>query len=418
MRVSRSFAEVDPTLEGPLVSPPTFVRNELYERRWSVSDWVANLVNFPQSLVLSRISSHLAFNVVWAVAVVALFASYPEVRDRARDADVFLPFQLAGGIIGIGLAFRTSQSYDRFWRGRELWAVVMNKTRALARLSAAYAGVLADDGRHLAAKMRRPENDRLFRQDEAPDAPDDPFAATRREEVHEEIVRWLVAFAVALKQHLRCERDLGEFECLNDVERSRLATATHAPLACCYALSTAIDPFRRAADDDDSDDGGGRGNHGGVKVVVARGGGKRVVAAKRGGQGEGASLLWWQMEALVTDLQDTIGETEAIAGTPMPTVYTRHTSRLLSVWTLSTPVVLGAAHFPLTLVPLATVVVSWMLLATEEIGHLIEEPFGIGHPERPQLLPLDRYCAVIKKDLYEMNALRRRAFDRRTRDDL
>ena len=34
------------------------------------------------------------------------------------------------------LAFRTAQSYDRFWAGRQLWAEVANAVRNLGRLAA------------------------------------------------------------------------------------------------------------------------------------------------------------------------------------------------------------------------------------------------------------------------------------------
>ena len=49
-----------------------------------------------------------------------------------------------------------------------------------------------------------------------------------------------------------------------------------------------------------------------------------------------------------------------------------------------------------------------MLLATEEIGHIIEEPFGI-HDDRPKILPLQRYCDIIANDLKEQNRLVSRA---------
>jgi len=389
LRVSSSFSEMDPTVEDLEFTP---AEPFLLEPRYSMADWVTHIVTFPQSYVLRRVFSHLAFNVAWSVVVVAIFWSYPEARGAA-ESEVFMPFSLSGGIIGIGLAFKTSQSYDRFWQGREVWAKVTNRARALARQSAVYAVIVPEDDQVEVPPTTIPassSNDSpmtssfsLFRggamatssREKKKYRRREKFDATKREEVHEEVVRWTVAFCVALKQHLRGERDLSEFECLEEVERARLATAKHVPLACCYALSTAIDPYRTAGSDD-----------------------------------QGSTLLWWQMEALVTDLQDTIGATEAVAGTPMPLVYTRHTSRLLSVWTLSSPLVLAATNFPLFLVPLATLVVSWMLLATEEIGHLIEEPFGTHLPDSQ--MPLDRYCDTIKKDLYEMNALRSRAFYR------
>ena len=58
-------------------------------------------------------------------------------------------------------------------------------------------------------------------------------------------------------------------------------------------------------------------------------------------------------------------------------------------------------------------IISWVLFATEEIGHIIEEPFGRGLTEDPdqpsepvsgggvqlEVLPLGRYCADIASDV-------------------
>ena len=106
---------------------------------------------------------------------------------------------------------------------------------------------------------------------------------------------------------------------------------------------------------------------------------------------------------MLLELQDAIGDAEAIAGTPVPLSYSRHTSRLLSIWTLGSPIIL-VQSMPLLLVPPATALLSWMLLATEEIGHIIEEPFGI-HDDRPKILPLQRYCDIVARDLAEENRL-------------
>ena len=113
-------------------------------------------------------------------------------------------------------------------------------------------------------------------------------------------------------------------------------------------------------------------------------------------------LLWWNCEAHVSELMTSIGDAEAIAGTPVPLSYSRHTSRLLSIWTILSPVVFVQC-LPSLLVPLVTLIVSWVLLATEEIGHIIEEPFGL-HDYRPNILPLRRYCDIISKDISEITS--------------
>jgi len=300
-------------------------------QRYSVADWYQSLVTLPGSFVLGRISSHLIFNVVWACVVSCVSFLLPPnelspLPSLFHQLDLYLPFQLTGGILGILLAFRTSQSYERFWHGRMLWARVVNRVRSLSRFSAAYL-------------------------------------ETQDPKVNALIQRWLASFPVALKQHLRGERAIVEFEALTPRERRTMEACDNMPVAVCLALSEILDKVK--------------------------------------GDEKSSPLIWWQLEANVMDLMDAIGDGEAIAGTPVPLSYSRHTSRLLSLWTIFMPCVLVTALPPLA-VPPSTLLISWMLLATEEIGHIIEEPFGL-HNDRPQVLPLQRYCNVIQQDLIQIN---------------
>ena len=335
-RLSSYSDEVGYTLDAPT--------------RYSIKDWWFNLQNIGSSSVLERIGGHLVANTVWSLVVVLCYGSWLvyaqdneapwvgivglDYGSRADDFDWFAPFTLSGGILGILLAFRTGQSYDRFWEGRQVWARVVNRVRAIARASRSYATFDDDD-----------------------------------DVVSGVLLRWLAAFPLALKQHLRGERDVDAFDMLLGGERRDLESADNLPLAVSYALSAEVDGIRRASE----------------------------------GSQAASQLLWWQMESMILDLQDAIGDAEAIAGTPVPLSYSRHTSRLLSIWTLLSPVIMLKA-LPLPLIPPATVLVSWMLLATEEIGHIIEEPFGI-HDDRPKILPLQRYCDIVGRDLHEQNNL-------------
>ena len=64
--------------------------------------------------------------------------------------------------------------------------------------------------------------------------------------------------------------------------------------------------------------------------------------------------------------------------TPVPLAYAVHTSRLLSLWVGTLPFVLVGCFTSwrrLLTVPL-TAFVAWALFCTEELGHIIEEPFG------------------------------------------
>ncbi|EOD07973.1 hypothetical protein EMIHUDRAFT_218002 [Emiliania huxleyi CCMP1516] len=64
---------------------------------------------------------------------------------------------------------------------------------------------------------------------------------------------------------------------------------------------------------------------------------------------------------------------QSLLTTPVPLSYSRHTSRFLTIWCGTLPVVLVDALGWMT-VP-AVAFVSWCLFGIEEIGHLIEQPF-------------------------------------------
>lgn len=306
--------------------------------RYSIADWWTNLASVPKSATIRRISSHLIFNGLWSVTVVLVAFALPSEQQLPVPAlfdtvNVDVVFELTGGILGILLAFRTGQSYDRFWNGRMVWAKVISKTRALARA----ANVYIDD---------------------------------KSDGSIDHIIAWLLAFPIALKQHLRAERNFSEFKHLGTKQLNFLQGSDHLPVAVCYALTEALNTLK-----------------------------------SQKGQ-EQSGLVWWQMESFVAELVDTVGEAEAIAGTPVPLSYSRHTSRLLSIWTICLPFVL-VYSLPPEIVPIATIIVSWMLLGTEEIGHIIEEPFGL-HEDRPQILPLEKYCEVVKRDVAQILSMRGR----------
>ena len=99
----------------------------------------------------------------------------------------------------------------------------------------------------------------------------------------------------------------------------------------------------------------------------------------------------------------------ATDGVPIP-------SRLSTPQVYAFTLPLALASFSdqnLLLLPPVVAVVAWVLFATEEIGHIIEDPFGRGlapDPDNPaasdipgssqlEVLPLGRYCAEIAADV-------------------
>ena len=97
-----------------------------------------------------------------------------------------------------------------------------------------------------------------------------------------------------------------------------------------------------------------------------------------------------------------VGAAERLVGTPVPLSYSAHTSRFLSIWCFTLPLTLvglpgpagGSVVAPLG-VPIVMFLVCWALFATEEIGHVIEEPFKRG----VEGLPLESYVAALATEL-------------------
>jgi len=95
-----------------------------------------------------------------------------------REHDLQIPaigHTLLGAALGLLLVFRTNASYDRFWEGRRLMGMLVNRARDLARQAASYL-----EGDDAAARADRAELQRL-----------------------------IVVLYALVRQYLRKERDLG-----------------------------------------------------------------------------------------------------------------------------------------------------------------------------------------------------------------
>jgi putative membrane protein len=93
-----------------------------------------------------------------------------------------------------------------------------------------------------------------------------------------------------------------------------------------------------------------------------------------------------RMDQTLSDLCDDVGACERIFKTPIPLVYSRHTSRFVGTWLVLLPLAIWSVDQSwnhLLTIPSSAVVV-FFLLGIEELGLQIEEPFGI--------LPMEAFC--------------------------
>ena len=342
--------------------------------------WLSNLLTTGQSRILARISEHLTATIgVASVIAVAFGAANAGVLppDAANIVEACalpqLPHEAVGSFIGLLLAFRTSQAYDRFWEARTLWDGVYSSTRSIVRLTSAVGSA---EGK-AAAK------------------PSSKAAAATWDDATVSAAGLIVgltgAFPYALKQHLRGVRNLRELvdaasaasacprRCVTSRRLVACSKQPNVPLAILESISRALLHLRA----------------------------------------EHGDLVWWQLDSKVEELINILSKAERIKGTPVPISYSRHTSRFFSVYAFTLPLSL-ASHINLFLLPPTVGIISWVIFATEEIGHIIEEPFGRGlsdDPDQPdrvyaagddvdakggpiqlEVLPLGRYCADIASD--------------------
>lgn len=231
-------------------------------------------------------------------------------------------------VLGLLLVFRTNTAYERFWEGRKAWGTLVNTVRNLAR--------------QIWAAIEEQE-------------PDD-----RKEKV--ETLRLLVAFAVAMKLHLRSERLNGELEALISPERYQcLQHMNHPPLEIAFWIS---DYLQR--------------------------------------QHQKNCLNAYQLTAMIELLNtmvDVLGTCERILKTPIPLAYAIHLKQLLLIYCLSLPfqMVNDLGLWTALVVGL----VSFAVFGVEEMGLEIENPFGYDAND----LPLDTICNTMQRNIEDLITL-------------
>jgi putative membrane protein len=224
-----------------------------------------------------------------------------------------------GVSLGMLIVFRTNTSYSRFWEARSHWGSLVNASRNLARGGAVYAGSAA------------------------------------------ELSRLITAFAIALKEHLRGQRDLSALRQLVSGNLLDIASAApNPPTLLARAMSEWI--------------------------------------AGRLAEGRLDPMQAARLEGLVGALTDAQGACEKILRTPMPFVYAALIKQILLVYLASLPFVL--VEVLKIAAPLAVAGVSLGMLGIEEAGVEIEDPFGTC----PNHLALDRICETIARDTAALTA--------------
>jgi putative membrane protein len=231
-------------------------------------------------------------------------------------------------VLGLLLVFRTNTAYERFWEGRKAWGTLVNTVRNLARQIWG------------AIEERNPED--------------------RKAKI--ETLRLLVAFAVAVKLHLRGEPVTRELEVLMSAERYQiLQKMNHPSLEIAFWISDYLQE-----------------------------------------QHQQNCLNTYQLTAmlkLLDEMVDVLGTCERILKTPIPLAYAIHLKQLLLIYCLSLPFqMVNELNWWTGLV---VGLISFAVFGIEEIGIEIENPFGYD----PDDLPLDTICATMQRNIEDLITL-------------
>jgi putative membrane protein len=131
-----------------------------------------------------------------------------------------------------------------------------------------------------------------------------------------------------------------------------------------------------------------------VPLAIARKLTGRLVAARD--RGLISDYILGTIDADVHHLVDYLGACERIHRTPLPFPYVVHVRRILMLYALALPMALVDDYGWMTIV--ATLVVSYVFFGIEEIGVVIEDPFGADDND----LPLESFCETIAANLHQL----------------
>lgn len=227
-------------------------------------------------------------------------------------------------VLGLLLVFRTNTSYERFWEGRKLWGIIVNTSRNLAR----QIWVSLDTSR----------------------------------QSKEQVLKLLVAFAIATKQHLRRQPCVQELQHLvTPAQLDQLLDMNSPPLEIAFWLGDYLQ----------------------VQQLKGR-------------------INPYQLQAMTKQLNslvDALGGCERILKTPLPLAYSIHLKQLLVMYCLALPfqVVSELNWWTIPVVSL----VAFAVFGVEEIGLEIENPFGCD----PNDLPLNTICQAMEHNIRDLMTL-------------
>uniref|UniRef100_A0A7S4PQ23 Uncharacterized protein n=1 Tax=Guillardia theta TaxID=55529 RepID=A0A7S4PQ23_GUITH len=329
--------------------------------RYASEDWLYNLLSIFSSAMFWRVSSHLFANTLFAVAIWCAYLLMPSLQAVCAGFST-VPHSLTGGALGLLLVFRTNTAYERFLDARKLWGSMVNRIREFTR-------VIHGNFRGL---------DR------------------------EHLLSLLACFPSILLQHLQSlepvyrptlfsDKQLTAMKgLLGDSDLKLLWASRNRPFTIIKMMGAIIQKFYTDVEAQSKKFGGGQRGENFTQFE------SMVVQAALISERSHA-------EECLTEFSNVMGACERIVKSSVPTSYSRHTSRFLSIWCFTLPLVL-VHSLQWRMIP-CVFIMCWMLFVIEEVGHVIEDPFNIHlsvpGSGREDELRIEASLSVLRGDVLE-----------------
>jgi len=236
----------------------------------------------------------------------------------------------AGATTAVGLlaGFRLKESYSRYDEARKFWGETINTTRDLARNTCMWM-------------KDKVQQDRMLK-----------------------LIR---AFPVAYNFHVNRKgghHNLHESDKNKPKFADRVQAEFQAEMLDIYMDGKHDDDLRRISE------AKYKGENGGLEVLNLMG---ETIAAS---VGTVDAIYVREMDEQLQRLCGAFGASERILRTPLPTSFTRHTSRVMAMWDVFLPFGMYPLMGPYFTIPVC-LLTSFAVLGIEDIGVQLEEPFDV-----------------------------------------
>lgn len=276
-----------------------------------------------QGSIFSRIWKSLLVTTVLAILVT--FTGGALLHHKITLTTI--PFTLIGLPLAIFLGFRNNSAYDRYWEGRKLWGEVVLRSRNFVR--------------------------QCFTMIAPPAGEPDGMPDVRIRLVHRAI-----AFAHALRHHLRDSDSIAELEhLLPKDEWQRLMAVSHKPHFLMQRMGEDLQRCRS--------------------------------------EGRIDTVLMVSIDATLSAMVAAGAACERIKNTPVPFSYTLLLHRTAYLYCFLLP--FGLVDSIGFMTPFVVAIVAYTFFGLDALGDEIEEPFGTSAND----LPLAAICRTIEINLRE-----------------